>query len=298
MSQYLVFACLIFLLSVPPVFAHGHDELEVVLLVDRPLQPETYMYRVLKLALKNQDIPHTLKIEVIKASQPRRREIVAMSPKNYVIALGNRAEHERRLQPVHVPLQLGLGLGQRIILTRADLVDRLKRVKTLEDLSEFTIGQGLGWSDVKILREAGLTVQTPPKPTSIPKMIMQERLDLYPRGLFEIDLEYARYAPDNPGLVIEQNLVLSYPLVSFFYTRKGNDRLHNAIRQGMEKAYETGQLQDTIMTDPVFSKTLETIHLNKRIKIEIPVSNLSESTKTALERFPFIPGKPIGAPAR
>lgn len=217
MQKILIWLTLLF--CAQPAFAQ--DTLKAVLLVDRPLPQETYIYRLLELALKNQQQPYKLEIEVVDATQPRRVKIVSSSPKNYVIALGNRSEHEELLQPIYIPIQLGLGLGHRIMLTRADVEDRLKNVKSLADLSKFIFAQGLGWSDVKILRDAGLKVHTPADTTSIPGMLMRKRVDLYPRGLFEIDLEYKRYAPDHPGLVIDENIVLTYPLASFFTSEKG-----------------------------------------------------------------------------
>nr|WP_319583348.1 hypothetical protein [uncultured Pseudodesulfovibrio sp.] len=252
----------------------------------------------MQLALESQDVPYHLKFEVAETSELRRREIAGTSSKNYVIALGNRADHEHLLQPVCVPIQLGLGLGYRIMLTRTGMEDRLGKVQTLEDLSDFVLGQGLGWADVEILRAAGLRVVTPTKATSIPRMMMEGRIDLYPRGLFEIDAEYARYKTDYPSLIIDENLVLHYPLVSFFFTRKGNDKLFNVIKNGMENAYQTGKLQDLIMSDPVFREAIRHIQLNKRVTIEIPVQDINQNTRTALERFPFVPGKPLGQPVQ
>ena len=292
MHKILIWLTLLF--CAQPAFAQ--DPLQAILLVDRPLPQETYIYKLVELALKNQNQPYQLEIKVVDATQPRRVKIVSSSQKNYVIALGNRSEHERQLFPIYIPIQLGLGLGQRIMLTSTEIRDKLKDVQNLEDLSKFTFAQGLGWSDVKILRDAGLKVQTPADPTSIPGMLMRKRVDLYPRGLFEIDLEYKRYAPDHPGLVIDDNIVLTYPLASFFYVRKGNTLLHDAIRNGLEKAYYSGQLQDLIMTDPTFSKTLRNIHLGTRVKIEVPVKNLdiSEKALSALKEFIFVPGKKVG----
>lgn len=298
MKIFSVFACLIFLMGPFSASAQEAEKFEVVLIADRSLSPETYMYRVLQLALESQDVPCSLTFEVVETSELRRREIVSVSPKNYVIALGNRTDHEQILQPVCVPIQLGLGLGYRIMLTRAGMEDRLGKVRTLEDLSNFVVGQGLGWADVKILREAGLKVVTPIKATSIPRMMVEGRVDLYPRGLFEIDAEYQRYNEDYPSLVIDENILLYYPLVSFFFTKKGNDKLYDIIKTGMEKAYQTGKLQDLIMSDPIFYNALRHIRLNKRVKIEIPVKSINQNTQIALERFPYVPGKPIGKPVQ
>lgn len=296
MRQFLILSITFILIHAQSALAQ--ETLQVILLIDRPLPPETYMYRVLDLALKNQDLPYKLEIEIIDATQPRRAKIVNSSSKNYILAMGNQKESEELLLPVYIPIQLGLGLGHRIMLTRADMEDKLKKVKCLDDLKQFVFAQGLGWSDVKILRDAGLKVQTPADPTSIPKMMMFNRVDLYPRGLFEIDLEYKRYAQDHSDLIIDENLVISYPLVSFFYVRKGNVKLYHAIKNGLEKAYNTGQLQDLIMTDPIYSKTLQNIHLGQRVKIEIPVKNVSPNTLKALKKYPFIPSKKVGEAVR
>ncbi|WP_319779208.1 hypothetical protein [Maridesulfovibrio sp.] len=292
-----IFFCFI-LVFIYTQSAFAQDKLEAILLVDRPLTPENYIFKVLDLALKNQEIPYNLKIETIPASQPRRVQIVNSSSQNYVIALGSRKEHEEILKPIYVPIQLGLGIGHRIMLTRPDVEDNLKKVKNLDDLSKFIFAQGLGWADVKILRNAGLTVHTPADPTNIPKMLIRDRVDLYPRGLFEIAAEYKRYSADYPDLVIDDYIVLSYPLASFFYVRKDNEKLYNAIKTGLETAYYNGQLQDMIMTDPVYNKTMQEINLGKRIKIEIPIQNISEKALSALKNFTFIPGKKIGEAVR
>ena len=278
--------------------ALAQETLQAYLLVDRPLPTETYIYRVLDLALRNQDQPYKLEIKVVAATQLRRAKIVHSSPKNCIVAMGSQKENEELLQPIYIPIQLGLGLGQRIMLTRADMKEKLKKVKSLEDLKQFVFAQGLGWSDVKILRDAGLKVQTPADPASIPKMMAVNRVDLYPRGLFEIDLEYKRYSKNYSDIIIDENLVISYPLASFFYVRKGNVKLYYAIKNGLEKAYNTGQLQNLIMTHPIFNKTLQNIHLDQRVKIEIPIKDISPKTLEALRKYPFIPVKKVGKAVR
>ena len=296
MRKTLIIFIIIIFNCAPVTFAQ--ESMQVILLVDRPLPPETYMYRVLDLALKNQNQPYNLKIQVINASELRRVKIVSSSTKNYVIALGNRKKYEEQLLPIYIPIQLGLGIGQRIMLTRPEIKNKLKKVKSIKDLKQFTFAQGLGWSDVNILQNAGLKVQTPANPANIPKMLMYKRVDLYPRGLFEIQLEYKRYAPDNPNLVIDDNIVLTYPQASFFYVKKDNNKLHAMIKLGMEKAYKTGQLQDLIMTTPLYSKTLQDINLGKRVKIEFPIKNISAKTLEALKKYQFIPDKKIGEGVR
>lgn len=276
MNLKLLLTCA-FLILCMPYAAFAQKVLDVKLVANRPLSTDAYLYRVLDLALSNQPAPYVLAIEVIEASEPRRKEIVQSSTDDYVITLGNRLEYEADLQAVYIPIQLGLGIGRRIILTRQELLGELEQVKSVEDLAQFSIGQGLGWTDVRILRDAGLNVVTLANSRSIPKMITAKRLDLYPRGLFEIDREYERYLPENPGLVIDDHLMLTYTLASYFYVRPGNERLHSAIRQGLDTAYATGQLQDLIMTDPVLSKSLHRLNKENRINLILPNNHASEN---------------------
>ena len=259
---------------------------------------DSYVYRLLDLALSCQDRPYTLSAEALQASQLRRMETVRASNRQYVIALGSSRENEAQLRAIYIPVLLGLDLSQRIMLTRKDLKGELKRVNDLEDLKRFTFGQGLGWADVAILENAGLKVFATSTKDSLMRMLAADRIDLFPRGLFEVVVEYEKNKAAFPKLGIDEHLVLTYPIASFFFVSEQNKDLHQAIRTGLEKAYASGKMQDMFMADVMHRETLQRIRLDKRTRIALPVPDATEATIDALKRFPFIPGKPPGAPAR
>lgn len=298
-------ALLLSLVMVPlvPSAAHANQDeaapLDVCLLARSTEGIEnSYVYRVLDLALSSQNRPYTLSAKGLPASQLRRIETVRTSDKQYVINLGSSRENETMLRPIYIPVYLGLDLRQRLVLTRKSLTDELKNVKTQEDLKRFTFGQGLGWADVAILEKAGLRVFTAYTKDSLMRMLTIGRIDLFPRGLFEAVREYDHNKSAFPDIVIDDHLVLTYPIASFFFVKKGHTILHQAIRTGLEKAYASGRMQDLFMTDTLHQKTLRRIRLDKRTHISIPVPDTTRATINALKRFPFIPNKQLGAPAR
>ena len=69
------------------------------------------------------------------------------------------AEAERGLNVVRIPINRGL-IGHRIFVIRKDRQADFDRVRNLDDLKALTGGQGLGWIDTKIMRAAGLNIET------------------------------------------------------------------------------------------------------------------------------------------
>ena len=93
------------------------------------------------------------------------------------------AEAERGLNVVRIPINRGL-IGHRIFVIRKDRQADFDRVRNLDDLKALTGGQGLGWIDTKIMRAAGLNIETVPYETVF-DMVQGGRLDYFPRGVIE-----------------------------------------------------------------------------------------------------------------
>ena len=141
---------------------------------------------------------------------------------------------------VNFPVDLGI-VGYRVSFTSQEVNKRTKNVRTLEELIKFTIGQGAGWEDIKILRQAGFTVIEAPRYKLLFSMTARHRFDLFSRGINEIKAEYEANK-DIPGLMIEEHLALYYPLPRFYFTNKKNKDAIKRVRQGLEKAYADGSL--------------------------------------------------------
>jgi len=150
-------------------------------------------------------------------------------------------EREQAMTPVRIPLEKGL-LGWRILLIHRRTQEALTRVKTLDDLKAFTFGQGLGWSDVAILRHNGLDVTEGSSYDGLFKMLQTDRFQLFPRGVGEIFTEWDKRRETNPDLQVENSLLLHYPFVRYFWTannERGN-RLRERITLGLESMIKDG----------------------------------------------------------
>jgi hypothetical protein len=195
-------------------------------------------------------------------------ELTTGSGKITVLVHGNVADYEKQLLPVYFPLDKGL-LGYRVFLIRSDTQARLESVKGLGDLRQHSIGQGLNWGDVTILRNAGLTVVEGTSYEGLFAMLAAGRFELFSRGVVEIGEELAREKPDHPELMIEHNLLLYYPLTRYFYVCRSpeGEALARRISAGLER----------MLSDASFDKMFHTfkapfereIGFHNRLLIEI-----------------------------
>lgn len=195
-------------------------------------------------------------------------ELMTGSGKITVLVHGNVADYERQLLPVYFPLDKGL-LGYRVFLIRSETQARLESVKGLGDLRQHSIGQGLNWGDVTILRNAGLTVVEGTSYEGLFAMLAAGRFELFSRGVVEIGEELAREKPDHPELMIEHNLLLYYRLTRYFYVCRSpeGEALARRISAGLERMLSDGSFDNMFQT---FKAPFEhEISFHHRLLIEI-----------------------------
>ncbi|PRP68836.1 hypothetical protein BUE93_20205 [Chromobacterium amazonense] len=151
-------------------------------------------------------------------------------------------ELQQETLPVYIPLRKGL-LGYRIALIRQDRQAEFSRVSTLADLMPFSIGQGRGWADVDVLREAGLKVVTNDYPLLF-GMVEARRIDLFPRGINEVYREYQAQHAGNPTIAVESSLALHYQNPYYFYVSKDNPRLAQRLEAGLRQMIKDGSFNE------------------------------------------------------
>ena len=151
-------------------------------------------------------------------------------------------DREKTLQAVMIPLDKGL-TGYRLFMTKAPTQQRLSQVRTLQDLKQFSIGQGINWIDGDILRNAGFNVVTGPNYDSLFAMLEANRFDLFSRGINEIGMEFNFASGRYSYLTIEKSLMLYYPLPRyFFFSRtKDGERLAHRVEEGLRLLLKNGK---------------------------------------------------------
>lgn len=196
-----------------------------------------------------------------------------------VLVRGSVRDFEKRLRPIRFPLDKGL-LGYRVFLIKKQLQPKLDQVRSLNDLTHFSIGQGAKWGDIPILTHAGFTVKEGSDYDALFRMLDGGRFDLFSRGVQEIGAELAKFQPHYPDLAIEQKLLLYYPMARYFYVErsKEGEALAARLSEGLERMLKDGSF-DRLFREYV-APVEQQHHLKERVVYRI--SNPELTTETAL----------------
>lgn len=169
-------------------------------------------------------------------------------------------EKERSYLPIRIPLRKGI-LGYRVLLVHKNKQALLKEVRTLDDLKKFSVGQGVGWDDVKLYEANGIKV-IEAKYSNLFRMLSYQRFDFFPRGINEIFNEFEKESPHNPDLVVDDSLLLYYPWPYYFFVSQTNTKLHKRLSLGLQKMIRDGSF------DAIFwkynGKAIEAANFKKR----------------------------------
>lgn len=207
---------------------------------------------------------------------------------NLVLEISYDESHvkEGDLTYVDFPVDLGI-VGIRVCFVNQALKEKVSKVKTLEELKKYTIGQGVGWADTTILRTNGFKVVEVGTYEGLFKMVSAGRVDLFCRGANEIYDEYNtfRYLP---GLAVDESFTIIYPLPRFYFISARNSLAKKRIEEGLRIAYQDGSLMQ--LWSAHYAASLTFAHLKQRRIFRIPNPMISTLPKD-YEQFFYDPFK-------
>ncbi len=231
--------------------------------------------------------PYVLKSSGIRMNEARYLAQLRAGDMVNVMWSSTSVEKEKEFLTIRIPLRKGI-LGFRIALIAKNKQARMDEVKTIEDLRRLTVGQGVGWGDIKLYEKNGMQV-TQADYDSLFKMTAAGRFDLFPRGINEIFPEYARYAASNPNLRIEKNLLIYYPWPYYFFFNRRDAALRDRVEAGLRKMLADGSY------DALFwkynGKAIEEANLKGRRIIRLKNDLLPKETPLDNPALWFDPGK-------
>lgn len=247
--------------------------------------PQGLGYKALALALHKSGQPRSIEL-VPSASAASRDRICAMLDNGDidVADVGVSQDFERRYAAVYIPIDRGL-LGWRMLLIRQADRAKFESIQSLAQLQQYRGGQGQGWTDTSILRQAGLVVATA---TTLPRLfplLAASRFDYVPLGLNEIDDLLDRYRAEAPGVVVDRHLLLVYPFGRLFFVRKDEAALHEAIQTGLQQAFADGSYQRMLLQDPGYSKVLGERDFDRRLRLQIDNPFMSPEFRAIPSRY-------------
>lgn len=198
-----------------------------------------------------------------------------------VFARSTSIDLEQRFIPVRIPIDRGM-LGYRLLLIRSNDLPRFSQVRELDDLRKFPIGLGKGWSDVAILKSAGLNVVEGNSYEGLFSMLSLGRFDAFSRSIDEAYREYDERRDSHPDITVEPTLLVYYPLPRYFFFQHGEEgeQLAKRIETGMEMMVRDGSLQALLHK----FKDVEIKRASLETRRLIRVPNPLLPPKTPLER--------------
>ena len=226
----------------------------------------SYHWQVLQLALEKTSSkygPYRMESTDSMSDERQAFELLRQSGKLTVILRGDTLEYQKEFECVWIPVDKGL-LGYRVFLIRSEDQPRLTHDTTLDDLRNFTIGQGNGWKDIEILRANRLKVMAGGNYAGLFEMLANRRFDLFSRGVEEVLDEYSQHRQQFPSIAIEKNLILYYPIARYFWFSRSDQgrELAQRVREGMTMMIEDGSFDR--LFDAAHKGVFDILHLVDR----------------------------------
>ncbi|TDT44099.1 hypothetical protein DES49_0198 [Halospina denitrificans] len=176
-------------------------------------------------------------------------------------------ERNSTLQPIRIPIDQGL-LGFRVCLISEGDQPRFDGIYTASQFRErgLRIGQGAHWPDTRILRASGFEVVTVPRFENLLSMLERQRFDCFLRGAGEVLIDLAQY--DSDDIVVEERLLFTYRMPSFFFVGPDDERLAQRIETGLHRAMQDGSYEQWFSDH--FRKPMKQLKLMERVFIPLP----------------------------
>ena len=233
-----------------------------------------YHWEILKAALeKTRDRfgPYVMRPSPVMNETRQMHELKRNAGVINVVIRDTAPDYEKNLRPIRIPIDKGL-LGYRVFLIRAEDQPKFSAVTNIAALKKFSIGQGADWGDVAILKHSGFKVVTDVTYEGLFRMLNEHFFDAFSRGVTEVTDEYDTRKPQYPNMEIERDLMIYYPLPTYFWFSKSKDgeKLAQRAELGMREMIRDGEYE------AIFRKyhdaVIQHLHLKRRrlFRIENP----------------------------
>ena len=235
--------------------------------VEYPHNPVFYYQNVLKLALEKTRSTHgayeiSYIDEVVTAD--RMRHLVSTGEFANLIWASVTPQRKSTMRVIPVNLLRDFNNYRLLLVLRANK-DKFKDVKTLADLKQFNAGNGLNWTDTKILNANGIRVTTSVQYDYLLKMLEANRFDYISRGVHEIDGDLKMF--NEIDLAVAEGIVLKYkyPVMYSFFVTKTATLLAERLAAGLLLAEQDGSFQHAYESIPTYKAGIAELNKNRRI---------------------------------
>lgn len=154
---------------------------------------------------------------------------------------------EERVLPIRIPVDMGLS-NYRISLISASKQAVFSNLRSFEDLKALRVGAGNAWVSRRVMEADGFNVIAAESAEPLLKMLMNGRIDYFPRGLSEVFSEFDARKGDFPDLRVERDIVIDTPLPGYIFVSPAAKRLHQRLTAGLERMVKDGSLRRLVLS--------------------------------------------------
>ncbi|XHS76550.1 hypothetical protein ACFJGW_12505 [Burkholderiaceae bacterium UC74_6] len=175
-----------------------------------------------------------------------RTELLLQDGQADIGAFGITAQRMAHLRPIRVDLLKGL-IGLRVLVVRREDVDRFSRMTDEEILHKVRYGTHQQWADVPIMQGNGMHLELVSSASKLYQMLATGRFEALSRGANEVFAEMRANAELTPQLAIEPTHTLYYDYPIWFWVRRGNEPLAQALEAGLRNILRDGSFRELFL---------------------------------------------------
>ena len=193
-----------------------------------------------------------------------------------VSVAGNQKFLGKRTTIIEIPVCRGI-LGHRLLVIQKKHAQRFSDISHIEQLQEMTIGIPDTWADADLFRKNGFKVAEKGSLEDIFTRLLAQQFDYIALGANEIESLFENLGDLKKELLIEQNILIYYPLPLVFYVHPDKAELANAIKSGLQTAIADGE--HTLLFEMHHPRIVDRLALLTRKKFYLDNPYLPDSLK-------------------
>lgn len=299
-ALYMMIVSLLLFLEVPRSIAEEtpvtQEVLKVRLLAERSSQPKQLVqWDILELALQKSGRPFDLDVSALPTAPNRTaRNMTMYGDEGNVMWGGVRPSREAEALVVHVPIFRGLFQYWRI-WARKDELQRFADIKAIGDLAQFSVLQGPKWSTIPSFERHGITVVEGDF-ANMAEMLAQGRADLMPFSAIGTPSMFHGQI-DELDVASLPDVLLVWPGDHFFMVDRNNQALHDALHEGLLRAFEDGSYVRLLRRHPDTRDAFRDVDLNAINLIYLESPYMTPAAQAALDKYSVNPADIFSAEA-
>ena len=217
------------------VHAKELQVVKVVNLDDAQSDSLQYFHQLLDDALRVTQDMGPYRIEQVDFNVAQKRSMRLLKLPGVLDVMHTMQEKEWEQSLIRVPQALLDGtLGTRALLVRAEDKDKYNNM-SVEQLKQQVACQGTHWRDSDVLESNGFSVYRVVEFDTMLRMLAIKRCDYFPRGISEIDADFAKFDGKYGKLAKVTKLFFKYDAPVYFYLGEHNMQLAGRLSDGFHR---------------------------------------------------------------